>query len=292
MIKICCPPPQLFSRNSIDYSHIRLTYITHFYCNDKNINCVIDMLRFYETFCPKTLDVVMFVIVDDGSPISYEIPKFNLNLRWIRINEDIPWNMAGARNLGVTYALSDNIFINDVDFYLLPDTLEYMAHHKPCGRMIYKVGLDINGKWARGHCNAWFMSRARFMRFFGVDEEFSGNWGREDDMFAKLHKWSGSRLKYIPKKYRAIRTIVSNNEMDTSSYHTLKRSRDTQNFLLHKLKKQEIKTYGAEYGYSKLFLHNFTWKFLSEQRRDSRPTPKPNQWWWYLWYWRWLVGYN
>jgi len=53
------------------------------------------------------LDVIEFIIIDDGSPLHYEIPEFNLNLRWIKINENIKWNQAGARNLGVLSAKSD-----------------------------------------------------------------------------------------------------------------------------------------------------------------------------------------
>ena len=89
-----------------DFSHIRLSYITHFYCDQNNIDSVVSLLREYETFAPDLLDCVEFVIVDDGSPVSYEIPRFNLNLRWIKINENIAWNQAGARNLGALYAHS------------------------------------------------------------------------------------------------------------------------------------------------------------------------------------------
>ncbi|MDA3967804.1 hypothetical protein [Helicobacter sp. WB40] len=99
------PPPHKF----VGYSHIRLTYITHFYCNIDNIDSVISLLRDYEKYNKDILDVVLFIVIDDGSPVSYEIPQFDLNLHWIRINEDIPWNQSGARNLGVVYAKSDNI---------------------------------------------------------------------------------------------------------------------------------------------------------------------------------------
>ncbi|MBD5165901.1 glycosyltransferase family A protein [Helicobacter sp.] len=283
------PPPQLFAKG---YAQIQLTYITHFYCNQKNIDSVISLLRLYESYSPELLDLIMFVVVDDGSPLHYEIPHFNLNLRWIKIKEDIPWNQAGARNLGVTYAVSDKIVLSDLDFYLFENTLWHLVRHKPCGRNVYKIYRENEkGECIRGHVNMFFMSRARFMRFFGYDEEFAGHYGREDDSFKKLHKWSGSKLKYLPKKFRSKEWIESTNTMDSSSYHNLIRTRESPNYSLHERKKQEVYDYGAEYGYSRLFLHNFTWEFLSEQRRVSYPKPKPNRWWFYLWYWRWLVGY-
>lgn len=300
-IKTACPPPlqnnnidsiyQKSPRHFQDCSHIKLTYVTHFYCDQDNIDSVISLLREYETYDPNLLDIVMFVIVDDGSPIVYEIPKFNLNLRWIKINENIPWNQAGARNLGVTYAKSDNIVMTDLDHKIYENTLWYMANHKPCGRNVYKVYRnDFNGNCIRGHINLFFMSRARFMRFFGYDEEFAGHYGREDDTFRKIHKWHGSKLRYLPKKFRSVEWAGHFSKRE-KSFHSLLRDRKSVNYAIHERKKQEIYDFGNEQGHSRIFL-NFTWRFLSEQRRNNIPQPKPKKWWYYLWYWRWLVGYK
>lgn len=57
--------------NQLDKSHICLSYITHFYCNQKNIDSVTSLLREYEQYDPALLDVIEFIIVDDGSPINY-----------------------------------------------------------------------------------------------------------------------------------------------------------------------------------------------------------------------------
>lgn len=40
------------------------------------MDLVIYLLRKYETYDSKLLDIAMFVVVDDGSTVSYEIPKF------------------------------------------------------------------------------------------------------------------------------------------------------------------------------------------------------------------------
>lgn len=121
-----------------DKSHIRLSYITHFYCNQTNIDSVTELLRHYEQYDPALLDVIEFVIVDDGSPVEYEIPQLNLNITWLRINEDIQWNQAGARNLGVTYAKSDRIVLSDLDHIFPPETLHYMAYRRHPGRSFLK----------------------------------------------------------------------------------------------------------------------------------------------------------
>ena len=241
-----------------DFSHIRLSYITHFYCDQNNIDSVVSLLREYETFAPDLLDCVEFVIVDDGSPVSYEIPRFNLNLRWIKINENIAWNQAGARNLGALYAHSDSIVFADLDYALCEDTMRYM----------------------------FFLSRARFMRFFGYDENFSGHYGREDNHFVFIMRRHGCAMRYLPAKYRAMERNVNREK----SYHNLTRDRQSPNYALLERKKQELCDYGAEHGYSRSFL-NFSWTFLSIQSRTTKPAPKPCKWWHYLWYWRFLVGY-
>ena len=81
-----------FFRKVADKQHIKLTYITHFYCNQQDISEVINLLREYESMPASVLDYVQFVIVDDCSPLEYEIPEFDLNLTWLRITTDIPWN--------------------------------------------------------------------------------------------------------------------------------------------------------------------------------------------------------
>lgn len=73
------------------------------------------------------LDVIEFIIIDDRSPLHYEIPNFNINLRWIKINENIKWNQAGARNLGVLSAKSDKFIITDLDHVFYEDTLKFMV---------------------------------------------------------------------------------------------------------------------------------------------------------------------
>ena len=127
------------------------------------------------------------MIVDDGSPIEYDVPAFNLNIIWLKINEDIAWNQAGARNLGVTYAKSDKIVITDLDHELFEETFDYLIRLRHPDRSFFKIYRnDAQGNVKKGHSNLFFMSRARFMRHFGYDEEFSGHYGAEDYRFVNI----------------------------------------------------------------------------------------------------------
>ena len=113
-------------RSSFDRQHIKLTYITHFYLDQKNPDTVVELFRKYESYSSDLLDEVQFVVVNDCSKLEFEIPDFNLNILWLNILDDIPWNQGGARNLGVTYARSDKVLLTDIDLEFPEQTLDYM----------------------------------------------------------------------------------------------------------------------------------------------------------------------
>lgn len=266
----------MFSR--VDKSHIRLTYITHFYCNQQNIDSVISLLREYEQYNPALLDILEFIIVDDGSPIHYLLPKFNLNLTWLKINEDIPWNQGGARNLGVIYAKSDRIVISDLDHVFPETTLHYMTRRHHPGRSFFKIYRSCHktGKIIHAHWNIFYFSRARFLRLYGYDEAFAGHYGFEDLWLSRFQKYRGSKQCYLPKKYRCLERQVDRNR----SYHSLVRDM-TENHKMYCRKKREFKCYGQEFGHSRLFL-NFTWQVMQRYCRNSprKPTKKYFNFWW------------
>src|SRR4029079_16997972 len=95
--------------------HITLAYVTHFYLNRPGSEAVLELFERYSRYDSALLDRVHFVVVDDGSPVRYDVPALELNLTWIRIDRDIAWNQPGARNVGVFHARADNVFVTDID---------------------------------------------------------------------------------------------------------------------------------------------------------------------------------
>lgn len=248
-----------------DYSDIRLSYITHFYCNQNDICSVVDLLRRYEKYPGEVKSKVQFVIVDDGSPIDYVIPDFDLNLTWIKINQDIKWNQAGARNLGVVYAKSDKILLTDLDHEIPVESMRRLVDMKSCGKRLYKVYrkdpdcVKHGGKLYKGHSNLFVLSRGRFMECFGYDEEFAGAYGAEDVRFAKYQKISGTLQTYLPKSITCFeRTDINRG----ASYHSLARDL-TFNTPVDSRKRYEFSEFGNGYGHSRSFL-NFTWDVKKE----------------------------
>ena len=265
-------------------SHIKLSYITHFYL-DTNLSSVYSLLEYYSQMDGELLDQIQFIIVDDGSPIQYQLPKVNLNLTWLRILDNIPWNQGGARNLGAVYAKSDNILLIDLDWRVNEEAFRFMVSKKCCGRTIYKI--REKGR-KRGHSNLWFMSRGHFLRYFGYDEQFSGGHGGEDYFFFKLHQYSGSIIRYMPSRCYSFNRSKTG-EVRADNYHRLKRD-STRNDKIGIQVREGIKKYGFEGGHSRIFL-NFRWEVMGEFNRPLKfYTPKPNRWWRWSWYFRWLFG--
>jgi hypothetical protein len=258
------------SGNKRSFSHIKLSYITHFYCNQLNISSVYALLEKYADYPTDILDHVHFVIVDDGSPITYEPPKLNLNITWLKIRDDIPWNQSGARNLGALYAKSDNILMLDLDHEVPAEAMRQLVKRPSCGKRLYKMYReDSDGtRIYSGHSNLFFMSRGRFFELFGYDEEFSGNYGAEDFRFVKYHKACGTLQTYLPKRIRC----RERSDIDrTRAYHSL--SRDLSfNTPVDSRKKMEIANYGHGAGHSRMFL-DFSWDIITEHWR----TPPPEQ---------------
>ncbi|ADM43300.1 hypothetical protein ETAF_3197 [Edwardsiella tarda FL6-60] len=226
---------------------------------------------------------VEFIIVDDGSPITYDVGSIDLNITWLKITEDIKWNQAGARNLGVTYAKSDKILLTDLDHELPSETFAYLINAKNPGRNFYKIYRRSPERGLyKGHSNLFFMSRARFFRHFGYDEEFAGNYGAEDYRFVKYHKYHGSRQKYLPKKIICYERVLDREK----SYHSLTRDLSA-NTPVDLQKRKECETYGDEYGHSRIFL-NFEWKVIYRHSVFPTTLPTEKRWWKPLWWLRYL----
>ena len=269
-----------------DSSHIRLTYITHFYLNQNRAESITELLRHYAGYAADLLDRIHFVVVDDGSPLQVAPTEVDLNLTWLRINEDIRWNQGGARNLGMIYAKSDQVLLTDLDLMFPEATLRALTAAKPCGKNLYKLReLDeASGELRRGHPNTFFLSRARFLRFYGYDEEFTGNYGAEDFRFVKFQKSQGTRQRYFDARY----PYVVRHKIDrTAAYHSLKRDL-SDNTPVDSRKRHENEALGHEYGHSRMFL-DFTWSVLAQRRRTHAPAPVPDRGWKRRWLWRTLL---
>lgn len=108
----------------------------------------------WERYAPHVRDAFRFVIVDDGSVYpasdvllehSGRLERLQPNL--LRIDEDIPWNQHGARNLAAHLANpSDWLLMLDIDHVLTAENAESLACHVANMRVANM----------RGDAHAWF----------------------------------------------------------------------------------------------------------------------------------------
>ena len=228
-----------------------------------------------------------FVIVDDCSPLLFDIPKLNLNITWLRITDDISWNQGGARNLGVIYAKSDKILISDLDLEFPEHTLKKMINAKNPGKHFYKIYRKNKktGMIRSGHPNTFFMSRARFIRFYGYDEEYSGGYGAEDYRFVKFLKYHGSWQHHLSKRYFCYKREEINRDI---SYHSLERNFE-RNSPIDQRKRSELLEWGEEAGHSRIFL-NFRWEVKANFQRLKKMERPKNRLWKHFWLFRTIFG--
>ena len=271
-----------------DCSHIELTYVLAVYFDAGESTALTSLLRSYLAYDKGILDRLQFVIVDDGSPFPVKLPNdLDLNILLIRINEDIPWNQPGARNLGVVYARSDKLLLTDLDHEIPEQTFKYTLTMNNPGRTIFKMRrVDPLNPNRRPHPNTFVLSRARFLRYYGYDEEFTGHYGFDDSMFWRWQRNHGTRFRYLPPSCHATCRILPREQG-----HLLERDL-AHNRAIAEQKKRLWKTYGYEAGHSRRFL-GFTWNIVDDHRRNNPPAPlRKHPLWTRTWWWRWLVGDN
>ena len=267
------------------FGHLRLAVATHFYCNQRTIGTVSSLLEDYARYPAEVLDRTQFVVVDDGSPITYEIPALDLNLTWIKIDQDIRWNQAGARNLAMLYARSNNVVISDVDHAFPPHTLRWLMGRDAPHRRFYRFFRKrADGTLRRGHPNIFYLSRARFFELYGTDEEFAGAYGAEDVRFVRNFKYHGTVQLHLPKQY-----YCTERELDrTGSYHSLVRDL-SYNTGADTRKRMEAEYFGAGFGHSRSAF-NFSWTVLADYERKAPFTPPLDRGWRQRWWLRQLAS--
>ena len=265
------------------FSHLDLSYVTTFYFNQADASSLLELLRRYASYSGELLDRLQFVLVDDGSTVPVKLPAdLDLNVRLLRIPEDVPWNHAAARNLGAVYARSDKLLLTDVDHQFPEETLRRILDLGPLRRTLYRFQrLDEQGVLTRWHSNTFLLSRGRYLELFGYDEEFCGHYGAEDDLFRRWHRHHGTRFRLFPGGPVTLRRIDHER-----SYHSLSRDR-AHNTKLFRRKRWLWEELGPEAAYSRTFLRA-PFEVVADLRRAPAPAPPPSlaTRLWRRWQWR------
>lgn len=243
------------------------------------------LLRTYNGYGADLLDRVEFILVDDGSPVPVELPAgIALNLRLLRVEDHIPWNQGGARNLGAVMARCERLFMTDLDHRVPEATLRHLLERRLPGRHLYKLArVDTAGQPLASHPNTLLMGRSRFLGLFGYDEEFAGHYGYEDGMFIRWQRYNGTVIGALPPGFPVVFRGAG-----ADSGHALTRDK-SRNAALRDRKKREWTAWGENGGHSRRFLA-FRWRLVEDRvRPEPAWTPPRAPLWKALWWLRRLL---
>lgn len=242
------------------YNGIELSYIMPLFFNQSNTGVLTDLLRRYSSYSPELMKKIMFILVDDHSPVPVTVPEdIRLNFRLYRIDSDIMWNQGGARNLGAYMAPSSRIILSDADHYFPEELLRDIVESKLPGKLYKFKRANPDGSKKHSACNIFYTSKGVFADALGYDEEFCGHYGYEDVWFRFLCRKLGKKLRYFTRRNRIVSTDIDRD----NSYHSLIRDLEVNTRLLEE-KKAAFDPVHPLASHSRLFL-NFDWHLVEER---------------------------
>jgi hypothetical protein len=130
-------------------------------------------------------NLVHYILIDDCSPTPLRRIRQTHNLRIYRINQDIPWNMAGARNLAFRIADTKWVLCADIDHVITAEALRSITRldlRDP--NTVYTFRRQREDGYIGCHAIIdMLMNRRRYLEVGGYDEDFCGHYGKEDTFF-------------------------------------------------------------------------------------------------------------
>ncbi len=148
-------------------------------------------LNQWSRFSSNTKANIEVIVVDDGSPDFPCEPNgdFGVDLKVLRVEENILWNTAGAANLGISEAKYDWFLHCDFDVGLNAQNAGKLLDLDFCDPKVVYWPMTWHEssrgfqKFGKPHCNGFLMNKKMFWQAGGFDEDFSGCWGGQDIMF-------------------------------------------------------------------------------------------------------------
>ena len=163
---------------------IKLSFVSHYYNYPEMVQ---EQIAYWESLPEAFLSQVEFILVDDCSEQTPIYKPTKLNLRVFRVITDLPWNQAGARNLGAFNAAGTWALFFDIDqrFILEPmeAVLSSLNRMDPKAMNYFRIKelIDITvNKPLQYHPNTFLVKLEMFKKFGMYDEDFVGHYGYED----------------------------------------------------------------------------------------------------------------
>ncbi len=199
----------------------RLTLITHVYNAQAGVDHHLALWRRYP---PALLAELEFLVVDDHSDPPITVDRRGLNLRLLRVEDDIAWNMPGCRNLAAMQARSDWLLFFDVDNVTSETNIHRMmlATAALDRSRLHVFARQHDGVAVAPHINSFLISRWGYFRAGGYDEDFAGHYGFEDVLFRNLwRKHVGKEVLLPDMVFEQMGWRTNNLDRDTTHNQAL-----------------------------------------------------------------------
>ena len=148
----------------------------------------------WATLSHQVTESLEFLIADDCSEQPLQLRRYGLPLRLLRITTDIPWNMAGAKNLLHAQSTAPWLLFFDVDNRVKPEQLGQLCAmlDQLDTKTIYMFPWILDGaEQEQPHINTFLIHRDTLESMGGFDEDYCGHYGYEDVLFHHLAERRG-----------------------------------------------------------------------------------------------------
>ena len=174
------------------------------------------------------LERLEFLVVDDCSDQPLAVEHDDLPVRTFRITTDIPWNMAGAKNLLRNQAKAPWLLFFDIDNLLPASEIKTLitslgSLNEQTVYMFQRIYDDVN---VDSHINTFLIHRNVLNAVGGFDEDFCGHYGYEDVFFHHLLVQKGvDRILLMDLTFvqGSARTETLNRDMERNNILTQKK---------------------------------------------------------------------
>lgn len=161
------------------------------------------LLENFQRYDARTKAQIEWIIVDDCSPepaldeIRHAPPEVRSRIRLLRVDDDIPWNQHGARNLGAREAQSSWLLMTDMDRMIVSDHMAQVLEYIKTGKMTpayhYKpIGMNMKYATVWGNekpiVNQFFCTKDAYWQCGGYDEDYCGIYGGDGPLLRALEK--------------------------------------------------------------------------------------------------------
>ena len=212
VINPACPSPHLM----VDFVPVaKEKVITFFLIYYNRPDYLTLQLESWMKFSEETRQKTQFLIVDDGSAPGFRAADVlaanptTLDIQVYEVDQDLDWNIGGARNLGFYVAPIDWVFLSDSDILVRPDTMDYVVNtlvnrgmkKKSIYRNFHRLRSDR--VTTKPHPAVMMLSKSAYWLAGGCDEDFVGHYGYTDvHFFFRAEKTKRLQVNYVEQEMK------------------------------------------------------------------------------------------